>query len=150
MSAKTTVLESLRRQKELAETEDAQTLRNEWLADLKALIDQLKGWLAEAIDQKLLTIKEERTVIREERIGSYYAPNLTIVAPSGFSVQITPKARFVAGAEGRVDLESPAIKEILVRNKAGQWQLAEPSNNGWTFRSLTEESFWVALGRLIH
>ena len=137
---------------------------------LKTLMASMRGWLGEAEAQELFSVSEESVELNEEGLGSYEVTALKLVTPRGDVIRVTPRARYVVGAYGRVDLLCPPNKAILVQNKPGQWAFAslslgqsgrtfddlrrafsDPSseNSGWTFEELNEESFWKNLSELL-
>ena len=150
MTTKESVLEALAKQKNVDKSAEAIAIKTEWLLALKNLFDQITLWSKEAVDRKLLEIKEGQVAIQEERIGAYYAPSCEFITPAGIRVHILPKARFVVGSIGRVDWESPPNEVILVRKNGNNWQFAElDAPCGWRYTPLTEESFWEMLGNMI-
>lgn len=148
-SKKEALLERLRKQRSAEEAIDVDKLRGEWLASLEELMSRLREWLSTAEKEGLFNLAAERVIRKEDRLGEYEAPALRIETPKGDIIEITPKARYVVGAYGRVDLESPPNKAILVQDSPGHWQFARLAPQGSTYSDLTEETFWEALGELL-
>ena len=150
-SEKELVLDRLRRQRIAEGTIDVIGLREEWLTAISDLMSRLGGWLSEAEQEGLFAVADEDVERTEERLGSYRATALKLTTPKGEIIRIVPRARQVVGGYGRVDLECPPKKSILVRAEPDRWQFARlvPENGGWTFQDLTEDSFWQAIGDLI-
>ncbi|HZT83350.1 MAG TPA: hypothetical protein VFA26_24175 [Gemmataceae bacterium] len=155
MTAKESVFELLKQQKQLDHDDkrsDHKARQKEWVKALRDLMGQLAAWLKDAERQGLLRIEEVSHTLEEERLGpSYTAPGLKVVTPGGVTVHVRPKARYVVGAQGRVDMDCPPKKAILVRKAPAQWQVAElaPAQGGWAFKDLDEDSFWEALRDLL-
>lgn len=68
---------------------DRHRLRNEWLASLNRLLDQLQGWLREADPEGLLDIVRYRVSRTERGLGTYDAPAMKICLGAG-DVDIAP------------------------------------------------------------
>ncbi len=151
MTAKQSMLDLLKQEKQRKEGANPSDTQKEWLRALRELMDRLCKWMQEAVSDKLLQVEKIDQALTEERIGRYHAPALKIVTPAGVSLTITPKARFIVGAGGRVDLECPPKKAILVRKASADWQFAEiqPGRADWRFKDLTEESYWQTLRELL-
>ncbi len=155
MTAKDAVLDLLRRQQQATQANNAEAnaaLLREWLQSLEELMNKLSAWLNEAEAANLVTVDHLIVGLQEDRFRTLYsAPALRVQSPTGLAVRIVPKARFVVGALGRVDLECPPKKVQLLRNEAGRWQIARLSSqgSGWRMEDLTEEAFWQTLGDLL-
>jgi hypothetical protein len=66
--------------------------RTEWVGS----VDRIKGWIDEADEHHLLNVEKDNYPLREEGLGSYQAPGLTITLMT-LEVEVKPIARFVAG-----------------------------------------------------
>jgi len=150
MAAKEELLKDLAQQKEFSERSAPEQLA-EWRKSLTRLFRQFHDWLAKPVAQGLLKAEEVPVSIQEKGLGRYEAPSLKVVAPSGEAVYIVPKARLVVGGYGRVDFECSPKKAMLVQRAPGRWEFSEltPDRGGWSFRELTEESFWETLRYLL-
>jgi len=154
VTAKESLLDLLKQQKH-GEEQNAANIpaqKKEWLQAVGSLMKTLRGWLKDAEKEKLLEVQEFQEGIQEQRIGSYYVPALKIITPAGVVVRLAPKARFVVGAYGRVDLDCPPKRASLIRKALpADWQWAQLTGKraGWTFVALNEESFWETLQELL-
>jgi hypothetical protein len=148
---KDNVLDRLRRQKVAEGVVDGHAIREEWSNAVIELMGLLSRWLSEAVQEGLFAVADEVVERTEERMGTYQVPALRLTTPKGETIRIVPKARHAAGTYGRVDLECPPKKSILVRTEPDRWQFArlEPGERGWINRDLDEDSFWQAIGDLI-
>jgi hypothetical protein len=147
MTAKQQVLELLEEERRGKTSAEMAARRDEWQEALQELFLRLSNWLKDAVDQGLLVVTEEPFVLSEEKLG----PPLTVqrfkvVTPAGIKFTITPKARFVTGADGRVDLERAGQRFRLARKAPGLWQFRELGEKP---EDLTEEAFWNRIHRLI-
>ncbi|HVC94763.1 MAG TPA: hypothetical protein VND64_13775 [Pirellulales bacterium] len=144
MTAKDAAFDLLKRQKDLP-TGDPSVQKQHWLQTLDQLMDLLEAWLQAAESEGLLKIERDKWRVLEERLGVYIAPRLNVVTPRGDTVTITPRARYVVGAEGRVDMECPPKKAIFLHRGSQGWQIAKLAQMqaGWSYEPLTEESFWA-------
>jgi len=101
----------------------------DWIRDLAALRDSVRGWLAPVIEARLATVVDKDFDLAEPDLGTYSAPGLEIalvvsgetrtalLRPRGMriaGVVATGGARAI-GARGRVDIECAVAREILLR-----------------------------------
>ena len=118
--------------------------RAEWLRALEQLVDEAECWAK----KQSWHVRREMVSLQEDRLGSYDAPSLHIMV-SKPAVFFQPVARYIVGAEGRVDLyRFPTYDTfILVRSK-GRWQFVATDTgpldpplpwNEETFVRLTEQ-----------
>jgi hypothetical protein len=156
MTAKEMFLEQLRRQKQEAQlsTTNVAAIRDEWVRAVTELVKQVEAWLKDATVEGLAKYDRTTVDLVEERLGAYQAPGLRIQLP-GSRVELTPRARFVAGAGamGRVDMDCGAHKALLIRTEPTQWQVTQlfpfPLQGDWSGKELSEESFLETLKTLI-
>ncbi|MBV9122251.1 MAG: hypothetical protein JO112_02685 [Planctomycetes bacterium] len=107
--------------------------REEWIAAVSRLMEQLRTWLAEADPAGVLEIVPMELEKAEPGLGSYRIPGLKInLGEAG--VQVVPVGRNVVGivgpqgevgvrAEGRVDITDGIRRYLLYRTfKDGQEQ----------------------------
>jgi len=150
MTSRQAVLESLEQMKRLTESEDTARIRSAWLQSIKDLFVKFEGWLQTARDRDLLQVRRGEVALSEERLGDYSAPGLTIAIPGGLTISIVPRARFVAGASGRVDFHFPPREAALLQRTNGDWEFAILDDRlGYRMVPLNEESFWMTIGKLI-
>ncbi len=98
---------------------------DEWRDELSALYDRLAGWLSRMDPPPI--IERETATIHEERSGPYEAPKLVITSGTEGRLEVQPVARWVVGADGRVDLigvEGP-MHLILLRDRGGWYYLPD-------------------------
>lgn len=95
----------LRVKKDKNQEIDYGKIKSDWLADIQSFYARVKQWLHEPISEKLLSIKEGVADINEEHLGPYQAPAL-FISTEWSSVSLVPVARFVVGAQGRIDMKS--------------------------------------------
>jgi len=101
--------------------------REEWLAAVRQLVDQVAAW---ARDQKWAVDRQEKP-LRESRLGDYDVPVLVVRAPEGL-VYLDPVARYVAKADGRVDLYSfPSMNRMMLVRVDSRWVLKTDSGVRW-------------------
>lgn len=99
--------------------------RNEWIAAVERLLNQLRTWLAESDPAKVLDVVPVEVERAEPDLGAYRISSLKISLGDG-AVQVIPIGRNVVGvvgprgaggirAEGRVDITDGIRKYILYR-----------------------------------
>ncbi len=150
MSEKSKVLDQLKTQKKAlgaTKLEPEQVLRG-WQADLKRLFKNFRTWMKEAEQEGLLEIQQQEVHVEDSKLGKYIAPALRIQSPR-VGIRIVPRARYVVGARGRVDFETPAQRLILLRTDKNQWKFARLVGHRYETTDLTEDSFWKEIGALL-
>ena len=106
---------------------NSNSIRDEWLALLAQLRDTITQWVQE--DKWL--VDEQQKTITEDKLGTYTTCELHVRSPQG-NLIVEPVARFVAGAEGRVDISAfPTLHRFLLIRKDGRWQLRTDSGVPW-------------------
>lgn len=71
-----------------------QAIQEEWVRSVERLMQQIRDWLAEADPAGVLDIQTRTIIRREEGIGSYEVPGLSIVLGAR-EVEVLPIARNV-------------------------------------------------------
>ena len=134
--------------------------RTIWLEDLTNLQTSIRRWLAPVVEAKLASIVDHDFSTDEPDVGHYMAHGLSIelligepkslfVRPRGMRVVglIEDGGRRITGANGRVDIEYHAKREILLRFGSGdnaKWF----SFAGGEKRELDEDLFVELLARI--
>jgi hypothetical protein len=136
--------------------------RDEWIAAVDRLNQQIKGWLLQADpEHQLLEVRDRRYQLREEGIGTYEANGLSIGLGPG-EVRVEPIARNVAGplsatgvihvnrAYGRVDL-TDGLRKFLIfrveRDPEDRWNIIE--QDGFRMRAFDQTAFEDAFKSLL-
>lgn len=148
MTARDEVIGMLSEQQELTNKKGPE-LRAEWQSSVQRLMEQIRAWLKEPAERRLLRVENETADVTEGLLGNYEAAALKITTPKGDVVKIFPKARIVVGAFGRVDFECGPSRATLVRKTQQTWQFAKLGLNRWEYTDFGEESFWETLRGLI-
>jgi hypothetical protein len=134
--------------------------RDEWIAAVDRLLEQLRTWLTDADTAELLDLEPLDFEKREQHLGAYHIHGLAInfgertvkVVPVGRTVlaHLGPYAE--AGhenAEGRVDITNSASKYFLYRkrtNAGDQWLVQDERSE---IRPLDRERFEAILQDLL-
>ena len=142
------------------EPSKATATRDEWVAAVGRLIAQVRDWIAEADPGHVLAIEDRTVAIREEMIGSYEVPALTIILGVR-SARLEPIARGVAGpleqtkayrpirVFGRVDLTNGLEKYMIFRNAKepdSRWFIT--NQDGYESRAFDRDAFEATLQSL--
>ncbi len=102
-------------------------VRDEWLDLLAQLTNTIKQW----VQENEWLVAEQQKTITEDKLGTYTTCELHVRSPQG-NLIVEPVARFVAGAEGRVDISAfPTLHRFLLIRKDGRWQLRTDSGVPW-------------------
>ena len=111
----------------MAKTKNHTKEREEWLALVRKLCDDIKSWA----EEEHWFVHEDHKTIRGEKIGEYEVPVLLIRAGAG-RISVEPIGREIVGADGRVDIGAfPTFdRMVLVRTK-GKWVLETDHCEVW-------------------
>jgi hypothetical protein len=144
------------------EESQAARKRNEWVAAVDRLNQQIITWLTFADpDQAILKVSETPYHLREEGIGSYEAHGLLITVGRR-ALRLEPVARNVVGplsstgvihvsrAYGRVDLTDGLQKYMIFRvekDPEDRWSIVE--QDGFRMRAFEQVAFEEAFKALL-
>lgn len=147
------ITEFLRRRKAEVESRgvepvDWDEVKRTWLDELKKLFENIRGWLATAVEEGLIEITTGEVQISEDHLGTYEAPRLAIDL-GDTTIHMVPAFRLTAGAEGRVDVFCGANKSVLLRTGKSAWGIAVHSPGSVHVEPLNENSFRELLEDLI-
>lgn len=102
-------------------------VRDEWVGRVDQLLVEItdwakaKGWLASLQDKEMT----------EEQIGTYLTKVLQIKLPQGDLI-VEPIARFVSGADGRVDFSAwPSLSRVRLLWLQNHWVVRTDSGVDW-------------------
>lgn len=97
--------------------------RRQWIEAVERLYRKITGeLLAESIAQGLVSVSRSEKKIKEEYLGTYRIPELTLDI-NGETVRFSPKGRNIIGARGRVDLVGDLDAMTLVLEPEGHWSV---------------------------
>jgi len=140
-----------------AQAEQRQAKRDEWVAAVRRLLDQIRAWLREADTTGVLRITEQTHTFHEGGIGHYEAPGLSVRLRDR-EVQIAPGARNTVGSvgdpsfrtQGLVVMTAGDLKYLLYRlldeRHGERWRIVNDSD--YSTDLLDKDSFEAALVRL--
>jgi len=146
------LFDTLREAKKKDEQEqniDWKTEREEWVADVSALFNDVRQWLEPAIKEGLVRVTSNLRQVSEEYLGTYGISSLTLAMPEGRLVEMIPVGRIVVGARGRVDIVSGPKTVMLLRVGPKRWKFRDPLGKQLNLRDLTETTFADTLRELI-
>ena len=90
----------------------------EWQQAVSKLYDEIRNWLKEPEEQGLVNVTREKIETVEERFGKYEIEELELRFPGNKRVIFEPKARFIVGGQGRVDVSNFKETWKLIRKSA--------------------------------
>jgi hypothetical protein len=141
--------------------DEKKTLQSEWIWAVRRLVAQIREWLSDADQEKILRLTEDHIEIRELQLGVYTVPRLSIQLHAQ-EVRLVPIARMVVGpnlsngiihvsrAFGRVDLKSGDRRYLLFRSQkepTDSWMIVE--DEGFTVKRFDRDSFEEAMQSLL-
>jgi hypothetical protein len=140
---------------------EALTERQEWITAVERLLTQIKEWLGQADTQRILMFDEAPIRIREQGLGTYEIPALTVGLGTR-EVRIKPVARYVLApmrvigmmqgprARGRVDMTNGLDRYMIFRTEMepeDRWIITE--ENEPLLEQFDRKSFESALKSLL-
>ena len=103
------------------------TEASQWLALVERLLTQIERWCRD----RGWAVRREQAEVSEGPLGTYRVPVLSIRAPAG-QVYVEPVARYVAGADGRVDIYAfPSMTRMLLARVGDKWVLKTDAGVAW-------------------
>lgn len=123
--------------------ENYESVRDEWIAAVTALMDDAERWAA----ARGWDVRRQTKPLYESMLGSYEVPRLLVHNEIG-RVLLDPVARHVPGCDGAVDLLSvPDYDGLLITRSWSDWMFndgdATKAGQRWS-----EESFVRAVDRM--
>src|SRR6266487_3484439 len=98
--------------------------RDQWLALVKEVLDQMESW---AREEGWSVHREDKRTFENE-FGEYNAPVTRFRTPAG-EIYVTPIGRNIVGADGRVDIEAwPSLNRVKLVRKNNRWDIITDSN----------------------
>jgi len=140
-------LRDLRRDK--AETDaESESVRQDWLGAVHALLGWIRAWLQRAVDEGLARVETATVTVQDDDHGSYDAPALRVWLAGGRVVWVRPAGMMSVGARGIVDMVCGSNRALVVLNRSGVWKIRAARDQG-RLDVLDETSFSRVLGELI-
>lgn len=143
-----------------AEEADRQAKVAEWRQSVSALLGQMKDWLRQADTRGVLKVRDDSWDRREEGLGSYTVPGLTLrLGPR--QVHVVPNSRYVVAsihppgepnprrAAGRVDITDETDRHVLYRLQTDGGDLWFMDIDVGGGRPFGREAFETALLRML-
>lgn len=102
--------------------------RKAWLILLEETLTQIADWAESANWQ----IASSPKTIREPKLGTYKTRMVRIRTPYN-ALSVIPVGREIAGADGRIDIESwPEMSRVVLLRRSGRWVFRD--DNGRVLR----------------
>ena len=116
----------------------------DWHRRVVALYDRLEGWLPPGWSaQRRLEVFMDEQVMRNVGRSGERLPSL-VLQHGTFAVRLEPRALWIMGANGRIDMASPLTHAVIVDRadlyETPQWTIA-PFRNQLDQHPLTRERF---------
>ena len=140
-------------QEEEGKKVETDKLKEEWVKAVGEFQNRIIGWLTEPISLSLVTFTQPKIEITEDRFGKYEVEELELVFPGNKRVIFEPKARFIVGGQGRVDVHNLRETWKLIRKSAKEgWFLVAPESGqgtGFKLVEFDEQRFEYLLKKLL-
>lgn len=114
------LLEKKQKQSRAGKQIDWNQRRDEYLAGVTALYEQIEGMLAEPIAAKTVQAIRRAKQLTESYIGTYSVEDLLLIIGSE-QVRFSPRGRNIVGARGRVDVVGDRGEASLVLQDDSKW-----------------------------
>ncbi|HEY3873861.1 MAG TPA: hypothetical protein VGM92_00160, partial [Candidatus Kapabacteria bacterium] len=95
---------------------------DQYLGDVKRLFSNIRMWLGPLVNEGFVNIGEGTTLLTEENLETYDAPELKIYLGDQ-AILIRAVGTNVFGANGRVDIFGPKGTASVVLENWGHWKL---------------------------
>lgn len=135
MALKETLVRLKRQQEDATSFEaDKAGMRDEWVAAVGAVVETLRMYLEPFENDGTLKLQERDVDLTEDMLGTYTVRGVTIDA-GAVRIEVTPVARVVVGAVGRIDLSRQGFAKssnriLMLRHEdddgAKRWVLRMP------------------------
>lgn len=100
--------------------------KQRWLRGIEGLYANIDNWLRESIVTNVVDSPKRGEIhIVEERTGGYRAPTY-LLSIGAVRITFEPKATYVVGADGRVDVSSTTGRKANLLIKGNQWLFVDP------------------------
>ncbi len=121
----------------------------EVLQEWKQLVENLIQEIARWSKAEGWSVDRQPVELNESKLGTYEVPSLVIDTPNG-RLMVKPAARYVFGADGRVDLYSwPSLNKLLIVRTNEEWKLRTASGVDWP-NPWKKETFLDVASELVH
>ncbi len=118
--------------------------RTEWIVAVEQLVGDVEAW----VTKRNWWVHRELKTVTEDELGSYEVPVLTMQSPTARFV-LEPIARYVMGAEGRVDLSIfPSYDRFMIVRADGGWRLRSLDRRDRNF-AWSERAFFKVIAELM-
>lgn len=132
-------------------------IAHEWIGAVERLVDQVRHWIEQSDDKKIVEFDYEATKIREERLIPYVA-RVLVIRLNATEIRLVPIFRYNVGpylkdgeirvnrSYGRMDLTGGGKKYLLYRHEidpADVWYIVDEDR--FVPRKLDRETFEQAL-----
>jgi hypothetical protein len=122
-----------------------------WQEKLEHLMETIGRWLSPLTAEGLATVTYSQISINEEVLGNYRTTMATITFIDGQTIFVRPKARYIIGGDGRVDIELGTRTIMLIGQEDDPgWFIAEREGGGQSRKyPFNKESFESVISSII-
>jgi len=145
------LLRDMREREDRSKIRDA-VARDDWVAELDRLMQELRRWLRPAVSEGLARVELVNVRVDDDHhFGPYEAPSLKIELPGRRIVSVRPAGALSVGAKGWVDLVCGRNRAMLVLNKRGMWKLrgCDAARKDGKLEPLDEPHFTRVIAELV-
>lgn len=138
------VIEELTEHQDRIDRAHVQRRIDDWRGRVAGLYDDLESWLPTGWSAlRRLDVVMDEQVMRSVGVSKERLPSL-VLQRGGSSVRLEPRALWIMGANGRIDMVAPSGHAVIIDHadlyEPARWTIA-PFRDQLDQRSLTRESF---------
>ena len=133
-------------EEELSDTIDAAHIRrrvDDWESRVKALFKEIVSWLPQGWEARPGTpVRMFEEMMQKHGVGERFVPTLELRSQSGHCARLEPRALWIIGSNGRVDLKHAGSRYLIVDQAKNleepDWQVVNAQDR-WELEPLTRD-----------
>ncbi|WP_404405178.1 hypothetical protein [Jeotgalibacillus malaysiensis] len=133
--------EFLREKNEMSKAKEIQweQVKSEWIQTVEDFMEELSGWVEDERQKGLVKIEKTQVKLTEEELGAYAVSSLKMRVGKT-TVNVTPIARLVVGATGRIDVFGEFSRYIVLDHKDRGW-IYRKEGQGGAYKKFDKRAF---------
>jgi hypothetical protein len=114
--------------------------KNKYVANVKCLMEQIKGWLKEQVEQGLMAINEGEIELEYQTVGRYRVAAMRLQIQDRI-IDVKPAGAFIVGADGKIDIVTNRQTGMILCFRDNGWKIITKVGGQNQFRDFTEAEF---------
>jgi hypothetical protein len=135
-------LREMRERDSQEQVNKAEALRR-WQEQLGTMLRQLESWLAQPIQEGLVTLEWTQVSVSDVKYGDYQTHGMKLTFPGRTVVSLRPLGKSSMGSRGLVEMACEWDKTLIVMDRRGIWRIRDFPTSGERLEvlELTQDSF---------